>query len=158
MYHRVWAWYSGYMEAFGKENIIVPARGYTFDDPDMHANWSILVGVILYVVYEAQVYADPASYETNFLYITADTVYLVNSLCYLVAGLREIGWFWFMPSYGRFDYIFSRAGQRRKYVVLIKYEDQEDGKENEDNISKGNKGDDVVDVEFAYESVANRSG
>ena len=100
------------MESYGRLDEPTAARGWTFDDPDFHANWSIIMCVILYLVYEVQVYVSTDSYDTNYLYARTDSLYVVNSIFYLFASLRDLGWFWFMPSFGRFK---SGTGQ---YFVL----------------------------------------
>eukprot|EP01036_Dinobryon_divergens_P030957 gene30957-40284_t len=90
------------MESYGRLDEPTAARGWTLDDPDFHANWSIIVCVIMYLVYEVQVYMSADSYETNYLYSRADSLYVVNSIFYFLCSLRDLGWFWFMPSFGRF--------------------------------------------------------
>jgi hypothetical protein len=90
------------MESYGRLDEPTAARGWTFDDPDFSANLSIIVCVILYLVYEMQVYLSASSYETNYLYARADSLYLLNSILFLCGSLRDLGWFWFMPSFGRF--------------------------------------------------------
>jgi len=83
----------------------VPGRGFTFDDPDMWANCTIIAPAIIYVVYNVQTQLNPASYGYNFLYVTADKIYMANATCYFVASLRDAGWFWFMPTSGSFPYL-----------------------------------------------------
>ena len=92
------------MESYGSLESPTPARGWTFDDPDFHANWSILVGVTLYLTYEIQLYLNPSVYSTNYFYETADEIYVCNAIFYMFGALRDLGWFWFMPSFGRFKY------------------------------------------------------
>ena len=100
------------MESFGSLESPTPARGWTFDDPDFHANWSILVGVTLYLTYEIQLYLNPSAYYTNYLYEKADEIYVFNAIFYMFGALRDFGWFWFMPSFGRFNY-------RRNYEEVV---------------------------------------
>lgn len=99
----VWAWYTNYRDSYECLDKPTAARGWTFDDPDFHANWSILACTILYLVYECEVYVDKASFGTNYLYELADLLYLLNSLFYLLGCLRDFGWLWFMPAWGRLD-------------------------------------------------------
>jgi len=80
----------------------VPGRGYTLDDPDVWANLTLVVPSIIYVVYNIQLQFDPLLYETNFVYVTADKLYMANALLYFTGGLRDVGWFWFMPTGGKF--------------------------------------------------------
>ncbi len=78
-------------------------------DPDFHANWTILAASIIYLVYEAHVYLKPSAYASNYLYQIADLLYFCNSVLYLLAALREYGWFWFLPSMPRW---FRFAGSQ----------------------------------------------
>lgn len=80
----------------------VPGRGYTLDDPDVWANLTLVIPSIIYVVYNIQLQLDPTIYQTNFTYIIADKLYMANSLLYLTGGLRDVGWFYFMPTAGSF--------------------------------------------------------
>lgn len=68
-------------------------RGLSLLDPDMHANWSIIAGSIIYMTYNVQVLCNYDLYSTNRLYVQGDIVYLFNSICYLLASLRDCGWF-----------------------------------------------------------------
>jgi len=79
----------------------IPGRGLTLDDPDSWAAASIVICASIYVVYNAQVQLDPSLYGSYYLYVDADYLYLANALVYLLASLRDVGWFWFMPIAGK---------------------------------------------------------
>jgi len=80
----------------------IPGRGWTFDDPDIWANLSIITPGILYIIYNVQLQLHPHIYGANFLYVIADKIYMGNSLLYFICSLRDVGWFWFMPTAGSF--------------------------------------------------------
>lgn len=48
-------------------------------------------------MYNIDVSRNPRRYLTGDLYAIADLVYLVNAVFYMVATLRDDGWFFFMP-------------------------------------------------------------
>jgi len=87
-------WYLTYQRVTG--------RGYTLDDPDIWANFTIIIPSIIYVVYNIQILVDKSQYHTNFSYVTADKIYMCNAVFYFMGGLRDVGWFWFMPTAGKF--------------------------------------------------------
>jgi hypothetical protein len=97
----VFVWYVGYMEKYGSRPFPTPGRGFTLDDPDFHANWTLLCGAILYLVYNIQVLRSPELYSSDELYQSGDIVYFINSIFYMIAALRDYGWCWFMPTFGR---------------------------------------------------------
>jgi len=99
----VWAWYTNYRDTYECQDKPTATRGWTFDDPDFHANWSIITCTVVYLVYECQVFVDKASFGNNYLYVDGDILYLVNSIFYMLACLRDLGWLWFMPAWGRID-------------------------------------------------------
>ena len=86
----------------------VPGRGYTLDDPDIWALLTIFTGAIIYVVYNVQILAHPSWYGKNEMYFWGDVFYAMNGVLYLLAGLRDDGWFWWMPLAGSFS-SFSSA-------------------------------------------------
>jgi hypothetical protein len=75
-------------------------RGWTLDDPDVWANAGIVLPSVLYVVYNAQILADPLSYATNTLYVTGNAGYAAGAVFYLVAALRDDGYFRCLPTGG----------------------------------------------------------
>jgi hypothetical protein len=78
----------------------VPGRGWTLDDPDVWGWIFIIIPSIVYFAYNLQILANPDQYGSNFLYCTGDVLYFVGSIFYLLAALRDDGWFWFMPTAG----------------------------------------------------------
>ena len=103
---RVYAWYRQYMSIYGHLPYITASRGLTLEDPDLYANTTIIAGAALYFTYELRVYLDPSIFLSDTLFKIADTVYLVNALAYLIGCLRDLGWFWFLPTcftYTRID-------------------------------------------------------
>jgi len=81
-----------------------PGRGWTFDDPDIWANFFIVVPSLVYISYNGQVLNNPESYETNTLYEVGDVLYFIGAVFYVVAALRDDGWFWFGPLAGQFGF------------------------------------------------------
>jgi len=61
---------------------------------------TIFCGAITYLTYNCQNIHNPNGYATNKLYLLGDAFYGANSLLYLIAGLRDDGWWWFMPLAG----------------------------------------------------------
>jgi len=51
-----------------------------------------------------QILRDPLTYGSNTLYITGDILYAVGAYAYVLASLRDDGWFWFMPGGGKLPY------------------------------------------------------
>jgi len=86
-----WAWSWWYTFQRG------PGRGLSVYDPDLYSTLLLLVPSVMYVVYNAQIIADPTTYGDNFLYKKADAVYFVGAVLYLVAALRDCGVFFFLP-------------------------------------------------------------
>lgn len=76
-------------------------RGWTLDDPDVWGLIFIVVPSMYYVAYNAQVLADPVSYCCNQLYITGNNLYAAGSIFYLIAALRDDGWFYALPAGGQ---------------------------------------------------------
>jgi len=96
----------------------VPGRGWTLDDPDTWANLSILTPAVIYIVYNAQMQLYPDEYGVNLLYITADKIYMFNAIIYFVASLRDVGWFWFMSTAGRFPKYVRPASEKLENDTL----------------------------------------
>lgn len=106
-----------------------PGRGYTLDDPDVWALITIFTGAIIYVVYNLQILAHPSSYGKNELYFWGDVFYAMNGVLYLLAGLRDDGWFWWMPLAGSFSSSFSftsAASSSVSSLVGVEAEEEED--------------------------------
>jgi len=82
----------------------IPGRGWTFDDPDIWANLSIITPGVIYVVYNVQLQLNPYVYGDNFLFVYADKLYMANALMYFLCSMRDVGWFWFMPTAGSFPF------------------------------------------------------
>jgi len=74
-----------------------PGRGYTLEDPDVWALLTIFAAAVIYVIYNLQIIAQPSWYGTDYLYFWGDVFYAINGALYLIAGLRDDGWFWWMP-------------------------------------------------------------
>jgi len=94
----------------------IPGRGFTFDDPDVWALITLLIGDAMYIVYNSQIINDRATYGTNMLYAQADYVFLVNSWLYLACSLRDVGWFYMLPKAGRmnFDKKYKKIDKPKK--------------------------------------------
>ena len=98
----VLVWYTEYQDKYGRNYYPTPGRGWTCDDPDLSANITIILASVLYLIYNCQINTDEGIEKTNNLYVLGDVVYLLNAVLYVLASLRDCGWFWFMPSWGRF--------------------------------------------------------
>jgi hypothetical protein len=96
-----WSWHLTYVR--------VPGRGYTLNDPDVWALLTIFTGGIIYIVYNLQILAHPSWYGRNELYFWGDVFYAMNGVLYLLAGLRDDGWFWWMPVAGSFSSFVSSS-------------------------------------------------
>jgi len=79
----------------------VPGRGWSLDDPDVIAFLCTFGSSCVYITYYIEITLHPEEYATNFLYENGDIVYFVGSVYYLLASMRDDGWFWFMPLAGR---------------------------------------------------------
>ena len=94
----IYVWHKGLLERFGKDLKITPGRGCTFFDPDFHANWTLIAGAVLYLIYNIDLSRDARRYDTSTIYTLADIFYFVNAIAYMLATLRDLGWFWITPS------------------------------------------------------------
>jgi hypothetical protein len=81
-----------------------PGRGLTFDDPDFVGLLTLIIAASMYLTYNLQILADPALYDTSYIYVWGDITYFVAGLCYLLAALRDGGMFWWMPFAGGWTY------------------------------------------------------
>jgi hypothetical protein len=88
----VMVWYRMFVETVNPSLTAVPGRGLSVYDPDFHANWTLLLGAVLYFIYNLRIYGNPKDYETDYLYEVADIVYVINAIFYMVATLRDLGW------------------------------------------------------------------
>ena len=95
----IYVWYKGLIEQFGYDLRSVPGRGFTIYDPDLHANWTLIAGALSYFVYNIDLSRNPRRYDSSTIYEIADIFYLVNAIAYMVATLRDLGWFWMAPSF-----------------------------------------------------------
>jgi len=100
----------------------IPGRGFTFDDPDVWALLTILVGDLLYIIYNSETIDNRQSYGTNYLYVSADWVFVFNSWVYLLCALRDADWFYLLPTGGRpnFDAKYIRVDEIDKYLTKDK--------------------------------------
>ncbi len=78
-------------------------RGLTIFDPDFTAAVTMFVAATIYVIYNIQVSGNYDAYSYNYLYFKGDIIYLVNAIFYLLAALRDYGWFqsWDVPNFIR---------------------------------------------------------
>jgi len=101
----------------------VPGRGYTLDDPDVWALLTIFAAAITYVVYNLQILAHPDWYSDNEVYFLGDISYAMNGVLYLLAGLRDDGWFWWMPLMGNF-YTFAPSSSSPSSIGVEAQEEE----------------------------------
>ena len=73
----------------------LPGRGYTLWDLDLHSSYLLIVGSLIYTVYNYQITFRPQSYGSNTVYKAADVIYFVGAALYMGASLRDCDcWFW----------------------------------------------------------------
>jgi hypothetical protein len=77
-----------------------PGRGLTLWDPDLHSSILLVVPSIIYIVYNARVMANPNDYGTDYLYVKADVIYVVNAGLYVIGAMRDAGFWWWVPMPG----------------------------------------------------------
>ena len=73
-----------------------PGRGLTLDDPDFSGNILIVVPSLIYLAYNINNLRDPANYTdgiNSLLYQTADLWYAIGAGVYVLAALRDDGWY-----------------------------------------------------------------
>jgi hypothetical protein len=94
----IYVWHKGLIEQFGSDLKSVPGRGFTLYDPDLHANGTLIAGALLYLIYNIDLSRNPRRYDTSTIYTLADLLYFFNSIAYMLATLRDLGWFWRSPT------------------------------------------------------------
>ena len=102
----------------------------TLDDPDAAANITIITASIIYFTYNCQVCYNYSNYETNKLYKLGDNIYCANAVFYVLAALRDSGFFWFMPEFGVYRSIVE---------IISKEEPLFTGNDNSALITESNK-------------------
>lgn len=94
----IYVWHKGLEDRVGTDFLkSVPGRGLTIYDPDLHASWTLVAGASLYLIYNIDLSRHPRRYDTSQIYALGDTFYLLNAVAYMVATLRDLGWFWMFP-------------------------------------------------------------
>ena len=81
-----------------------PLPRRTFDDPDVWANFLVVIPSIIYVHYNAYILSHTDQYGTYDLYVQADIAYFVGAIFYLIAALRDDGWFFWCTTAGQCMY------------------------------------------------------
>lgn len=79
-----------------------PGRGMTVWDLDAWCQFFLVASSLVYFYYYVDVTARPDRYATNFEYKTADTMYFVGALMYVVAEMRDQDFFFWLPGLPRF--------------------------------------------------------
>lgn len=96
----IYVWYVGLIDRFGSDfSRHIPGRGLTIYDPDLHASWTLVTGALLYLVYNIDLSRHPRRYDTSQIYVLGDIFYLLNAIAYMIGTLRDLGWFWMIPSH-----------------------------------------------------------
>lgn len=85
-----WQWYV-LVQRFPKRG-----RGLFLTDVELWAQVTIVVGGVVYVVYNVQILLDPSKYGDYLMYMKADWIYLLNAWLYVMAGSRDRGWCGFL--------------------------------------------------------------
>jgi len=96
----------------------IPGRGWTLDDPDVWSLVTILIGDIMYIIYNCMIISDRESYGTNYFYVAADWVFVVNSWLYVACALRDAGWFFQLPTAGRMHFDDKYELKAKKEKIL----------------------------------------
>lgn len=141
----IYSWHVGYLELIADARGPIPSRGWyaliifyatqyfyfddtanvlpsrTFDDPDLSANITIAAAAIIYFVYNCQVVSDYSQYESNELYKLGDQIYLLNSVLYFLAALRDCDWFWFLPKFGRYRTVTEIMKEESEVRMCVSY-------------------------------------
>lgn len=85
-------WFWSWMDTAEHE---LPGRGFSLWDLDLHSSYLLIVGSLIYTVYNYQIDAKPQSYGSNRVYKAADVIYFVGALLYMGASLRDCDlFFW----------------------------------------------------------------
>ena len=96
----IYVWYAGLIDRFGSDfSQHIPGRGLTIYDPDLHASWTLVAGALLYLIYNIDLSRHPRRYDTSQIYVLGDIFYLLNAVAYMIGTLRDLGWFWMIPSH-----------------------------------------------------------
>ena len=115
----VLVWYYNFVEKNGPlVKSTTSTQGLTPLDPDMHANWSIILGAVFYLAYNIQVSTVVEDFEGNDLYVIGDMFYLINAAFYFFAAMRDYGFFWFIE----FDFFCLQATRRVDNTINKKIE------------------------------------
>lgn len=94
-------WYVVYIEEYRTSRHTTIGRGLTLDDPDLWANITIDIGALYYLYYNISLFVMKFdNYDTNYIFVTGDIFYFINSLIYTVASLRDCDVFWYLPTAG----------------------------------------------------------
>jgi len=86
----LWQWYATFIRG--------PGRGLSPFDVDFYAQLLLLVPSAIYVAYNVQVSNDLESYGPNKLYKSADVVYFVGAVLYVIGAMRDNDFFFFLSS------------------------------------------------------------
>lgn len=102
----VYQWWAEFLKDLRLRPKQCRGRGWTFDDPDLWANLSLVIAALYYIMYNLIIcIGGNEYYETSTLYFWGDFWYLINAICYILCALRDCECFWFMPLSGHFpDY------------------------------------------------------
>jgi hypothetical protein len=94
-------WYVVYIEEYFRTKETTIGRGFTLDDPDLWANLTIDLGALYYFCYNVSLFQMKfQNYDTNYLFMTGDLFYFLNSVIYTIASLRDCDVFWYLPTAG----------------------------------------------------------
>jgi hypothetical protein len=85
----LWSWLATHEAA--------PHRGLTLWDLDCHSSFLLVLGSLIYVVYNLQIAYQPERYGSAELYKVADVIYFVGAVLYMLASLRDVGCFHWLP-------------------------------------------------------------
>jgi hypothetical protein len=114
----LWQWFEDYRRDLRKDAMSCFGRGFTFDDPDLWANITLVIAAFYYLQYSTTVYFDRSKYDTCLIYEQADTFYFINSVFYIICSARDCGVFWFLPKVNIRLYSTSYLYMYAAYVNL----------------------------------------
>ena len=122
----IYSWYRLFTENFGPVLLNTSAsRGISILDPEFHCNWTLLVGAIIYLYWGLDTAYKFGHYSTDTLYMAGDIVYLVNSIFYVIAALRDYGWFFQLPDWTISDYISYYVFRSKDALSAVYHSDHD---------------------------------
>lgn len=93
------------------------AVGWTLQDPDLWANVTIIVASVIYLTYNCQLLTSN-DYANNILYRYGDILYFINSIFYVLAAVRDLGAFTWVPELQWLYFVQPRRSSVEHYKAI----------------------------------------